>query len=418
MKTGLKRGSSASVLEAPEDDYASARYERGPAPAGALRRELDAADDARASAIEKPAFERAPRNVRIRFRSLPRSVGGRVAAAVAALAALAIAAVAVLMVRQFLYHDAQFLLAGPQDIQMIGNHRLSRAQALSVFGEDMDRNLFHVPLAERKADLERLPWVEHATVMRLLPHTLRVAIAERTPVAFVRQGTQIGLVDANGVILDMPADAAGDPHYSFPVLTGISAGDPLSTRRARMELYTAFMQEMADGGEQVTDSLSEVDVTDPEDVRAVVTSGGSDLLVHFGDERFLERYRIFEEHLSEWKQTYPNLTSADMRYNNQIVLDSGNAVNTLPAASAAGTPGAADAAAQAAGSPPAAHSPAAGSPASVAAHEKALAHVQQQAAAGARAAALKPGKPAHPQHPQPLAAHLKHPAAGAGGPTP
>ena len=62
--------------------------------------------------------------------------------------------------------------------------------------------------------------MDHATVMRLLPNKIRVQITERTPVAFVRQGTQIGLVDASGVLLDMPPEDAGDPHYSFPVLTG------------------------------------------------------------------------------------------------------------------------------------------------------------------------------------------------------
>ena len=63
---------------------------------------------------------------------------------------------------------------------------------------------------ERRAELERLPWVEHATVMRLLPDRLRVSIVERTPVAFVRQGSHIGLVDASGVLMDMPTDANGE----------------------------------------------------------------------------------------------------------------------------------------------------------------------------------------------------------------
>ena len=39
--------------------------------------------------------------------------------------------------------------------------------------------------------------------MRLLPDTVRVAIAERTPVAFVQVHGRIELADANGVILTM-----------------------------------------------------------------------------------------------------------------------------------------------------------------------------------------------------------------------
>ena len=92
-------------------------------------------------------------------------------------------------------HDARFVLASSDDIQITGAEHLTREQILSVFGADLERNIFRVSLGERQADLERLPWVAHATVMRLLPNVLRVQITERTPVAFVRQGSQIGLVD-------------------------------------------------------------------------------------------------------------------------------------------------------------------------------------------------------------------------------
>ncbi len=186
---------------------------------------------------------------------------------------------------------------------------------------DLERNIFRVSLAERRADLERLPWVEHATVMRLLPNILRVQITERTPVAFVRQGSQIGLVDASGVLLDMPADAPGDPHYSFPVLTGLSADEAISERAAKMAIYEQFMHDLDGSGQHLSDAVSEVDVSDPEDVKALITSGSSDILVHFGEEQFLQRYQEFQEHLAEWKQQYPKLASADMRYEGQIVLE-------------------------------------------------------------------------------------------------
>jgi cell division protein FtsQ len=129
------------------------------------------------------------------------------------------------------------------------------------------------------------------------------------------------LVDAGGVLLDMPQDAAGDPHYSFPVLTGLSVNDPLSTRAARMAIYRRFMQELDSAGQKNSSSISEVDVSNPEDVKAVVSGGGSDILVHFGDEEFLHRYQQFEQHLPEWKQQYPKLAAADMRYERQVVLE-------------------------------------------------------------------------------------------------
>jgi len=194
-----------------------------------------------------------------------------------------------------------------------------------------------VPLAERRADLERLPWVQHATVMRLLPNTVRVAVTERVPVAFVRQGTQIGLVDAEGVLLDMPQDVAGDPRYSFPVLTGLAESDPLSVRAARMEVYRKFMADLDGGGAKNSEAISEVDVSNPEDVKALIASGSADILVHFGDENFLARYKMFEQNLPQWKSQYPKLASVDTRYANQVVLEMEKGTPVPVSGDAAGT---------------------------------------------------------------------------------
>jgi len=350
MKMGSKRGSTAAVLEAPEDSYSSGDGYSRPAPVGSLRRGFDAEDQVRVEAVDRTGGSRrtggarGAKGLRVRFRGMPRSLGGRILAGGALLLTVGVVGAVGLVVRQYLLHNERFLLAGPEAIEVLGNHQLTRAQTLSVFSSDFDRNIFHMTLAEREADLERLPWVQHATVMRLLPNRLRVAVTERAPVAYVRQGTQIGLVDATGILLDMPADAAGDPNYSFPVLSGINANEPLSTRKARMELYMAFMKAMTSGGGQITDNLSEVDVTDPEDVKAVVVRDGSDILVHFGDENFLSRYQTFEQHLPEWRQSYPKLNSVDMRYNSQIVLDAKTGATPTPVITTTG-PSAADAAA-------------------------------------------------------------------------
>jgi cell division protein FtsQ len=248
-------------------------------------------------------------------------MAGRIVWGVVGFGALSVVAVGAFVVRSYFLHDQRFLMATSADIEILGDAHLSRPQVLSVFAGDLDRNIFRVPLAERRANLERLPWVDHATVMRLLPNKIRVSITERTPVAFVRQGSQIGLVDASGVLLDMPPEDAGDPHYSFPVLTGISANDPLSTRASRMEVYRQFMKDLDSGPDHLTNSLSEVDVSNTEDVKALVALGNSDVLVHFGDEAFLKRYKEFAAHLPEWRQQYPKLASADMRYDGQIVLE-------------------------------------------------------------------------------------------------
>jgi cell division protein FtsQ len=375
----------STVLDAPERDRAqmgakTAGFKRGAAVTEMpLRRDSlypndyagDYGDDS------GPEFARRRRGVRLSFHGglIPRTLWGRLAAGAALLLLAGGAIAAAFWANSFLLHDAHFVVPDSESIQIAGNSHLTRAQVLSVFGEDVGRNIFLIPLDQRRAELESLPWVEHATVMRLLPNRVRVAILERTPVAFVRQGSQVGLVDANGVLFDLPGPEsdpseqrplAGDPvedgngtaaaarkaqHYSFPVLTGISAGDPLSTRAARMRIYLDFMAALDATGEAISHKVSEVDVSNPEDVRAILPdagagSGGADILVHFGDGKYLERYHQYQAHLAEWRTQYPKLASVDMRYERQVVLEMqpGTAVPNGDAAPTGAAPQAAPAA--------------------------------------------------------------------------
>ena len=221
----------------------------------------------------------------------------------------------------FLERDSRFRIAGSGNIQATGLVEVNRAEMLPVFGEDIGRNIFFVPLAERRKQLEQIPWVERATVMRLLPDQIRVAVMERQPVAFVRHGQQIGLVDANGVLLNMPAAMMAQHRYSFPVLTGIDGRDPLSSRKARVALYLRLMSELDANGQHNTDQISEIDLTDPEDARVLMPEQGSDILAHFGEDHFLERYQRYKTHIAEWRQQYPKLAEVDLRYDQQVVLE-------------------------------------------------------------------------------------------------
>ena len=284
----------------------------------------------------------------LRLALLPKSLWGRIGLGLALALTAAAAIAALIETRSFLVHDARFTVPDERAIQIAGASHLTHAQLLSIFGEDVDRNIFTIPLSARRAELERLPWVEHATVMRLLPDHIRVAIVERTPVAFVRQGAHIGLADATGALFDLPspemlaASGGAAPHYSFPVLTGISAADPLSTRAARMKIYLAFIAALDATGEKISSKLSEVDLSDPEDVRAIIPdASGSDILVHFGDRDFLDRYHAYRQHLAEWRAQYPHLASVDMRYDQQVVLGMKPDSPSTPKVSNAAAPAAA-----------------------------------------------------------------------------
>ncbi|MDQ2835621.1 MAG: FtsQ-type POTRA domain-containing protein [Acidobacteriota bacterium] len=310
-----------------------------------LRRDLseDFAEDP--FAREDASAGRLRGGVRVRLGGMPRSRSGWIFAGVLALLCAGACVAMLMMTRSFLLHDARFVIASASAIEFAGDQHVSRAQLLNVFGEDVERNIFRVPLEDRRAEVEQMPWVAHATVMRLLPDRLRVSVVERTPVAFVREGNRIGLVDANGVLLNMPAGGKAEAPYSFPVVTGIVASDPLSTRAARMKIFTRFTSDLDSSGDRISQGLSEVDLSNPEDVKALIPDHATDILVHFGDSEFLERYKRFEQHLAEWRTVYPKLSSVDMRYERQVVLEMqpGSGVPMTSSTNAGGVSSASDA---------------------------------------------------------------------------
>ncbi len=277
----------------------------------------------------------------------PAGPWGRTFLALAVLIAVSGVAVALYMFKSLLVHDGRFRIAGTGNIQATGLAQVSRAEMLPVFGEDIGRNIFFVPLGQRRSQLEQIPWVQRATVMRLLPDQIRVSVVERQPVAFVRHGQQIGLVDADGVLLSMPAAAMAQHHYSFPVLTGIDGRDPLPSRKARMAVYTRLLGELDADGQHNSDQLSEIDLTDPEDARVLIPEQGADILAHFGEDHFLERYQRYKAHIAEWRQQYPRLASVDLRYDQQVVLEMAKGAAgdqaTVPAADVKPAPSAAQA---------------------------------------------------------------------------
>jgi cell division protein FtsQ len=217
-------------------------------------------------------------------------------------------------------HAARFRISSRDNIEITGVANAPRTQVLDVVKEDISRNIFFVPLEEHKQKLEQIPWVESAAVMRLLPNRVFVAIHERTPVAFVLIGPKISLIDSGGVVMGLPASR--QTKFSFPVIHGMSESDPLPSRAATMRIYNRMVRELDSAeGEHYTRQISEVDLSDPQNVKATVNDAGGTVLVHLGDEHFLERYKLFVGHIGEWRQQFKNVESVDLRYEGQIIVN-------------------------------------------------------------------------------------------------
>src|SRR5581483_3999206 len=74
---------------------------------------------------------------------------------------------------RFLLYSPQVLLLKPDQIEVTGNHIVSRDAVLQQFAHDRGRSVLRIPLDDRRAEIEQLSWVESATVQRVLPNRIR-----------------------------------------------------------------------------------------------------------------------------------------------------------------------------------------------------------------------------------------------------
>src|SRR5580704_1578242 len=311
-----------------------------PPSAGAAREEMDDARLVDLDVDEESPFLRGQKRVSARRSSLPKKTANRLLWAAAAAAVVCAAGLAAAALYHYGEHSWRFRVESSDNIEVTGMQNVTKSQIMEVLGADIGRNIFFIPLAQQKAQLEQIPWVESASVMRFVPNRLQVQIHERTPVAFARVGPRMSLIDAGGTLVELTAKRK----YSFPVILGMNPGEPLSTRAPRMKAYAEMVSELDSGGAHYSQDLSEVDLSDLEDVKVRVNDPAGDVLVHLGSSDYLRRYKIYVAHAQGWRQQFQKLESVDLRYDNQIIV---NPDMEHPAKTAALSPAAAKTAAMA-----------------------------------------------------------------------
>jgi cell division septal protein FtsQ len=184
-------------------------------------------------------------------------------------------------------------------------------------GVKPEANLLALDLARVKRDLEMVPLVQSVSVERVLPHTLRIRITEREPIAQVnvpRPRANGGLelaayhLDADGWVM-LPLDPRqrvtppNQPADPFPVIWGINPnalqpGCRLTVPQvqAALQFIVAFEQSPVAG---LVD-LRRIDISSPE-VLVVTTGQGSEITLGLTD---------FEQQLRRWQTVFEQVRRA------------------------------------------------------------------------------------------------------------
>ena len=301
----------------PEEDFEAVAE-----PRGASRAYDESPLDARILALDdedESPFLRGQKRVPVRRGALPRKAADRVKLLLVVMLVVGGLGLIALTLYRYGTQSWRFRIDSGDNIEVLGTRNVTRAQVLEVLGADIDRNIFFVSLDEQKKLLEAIPWVESASVMRLLPNRLRVQLHERVPVAFVSLHGRVALIDAHGVIMDTPPGAQSS--FSFPVIVGMNDSEPLSTRTARMKVYNELVRQLDSTGANYSHDLSEVDVNDPDDVKVVVEDPKGAVLVHLAAPDFLEGFQVYRQHIEEWRSQFAHIESMDLRYRGQVIVN-------------------------------------------------------------------------------------------------
>jgi cell division protein FtsQ len=226
---------------------------------------------------------------------------------------------------RFALYSPQMLLLKTEQIDLGGNHTVPRESIVNIFYPDRGKSVLTVPLDKRRSQIEQIGWVESASVQRILPNRLRVEITERTPIAFARNGNEVALIDAYGVILDRPADL----DMRFPIVSGVTDALPREERGHRMQIYEDLVRSLNIVNADSSNQLSEVDLSNPKNVRIVMAgipgvNATQAVNIKFGSGDFTSKYRMLVDNFAQWQANAGCVHSVDLQFTRQIVLNPDN----------------------------------------------------------------------------------------------
>jgi cell division septal protein FtsQ len=231
---------------------------------------------------------------------------------------------------RLVYENSAFAI---EEIQVETDGDIATSQLRRWTGVKLGQNLLALDLARVKRDLELVSLVQSVSVERVLPHTLRVRVTEREPLAQVnvprpRAGGGIEMavfqLDAEGYVI-VPLEPRErttrlEQPDALPVVSGLNPGDLQAGRRLEGRQVLAALQLVAAFGQSPMAGLVDlkrIDVSSPEVVQ-VTTGQGSEVTFGLTD---------VEQQLCRWHSVYERgqksgkaIASLDLAVGNNVPL--------------------------------------------------------------------------------------------------
>ena len=208
-----------------------------------------------------------------------------------------------------------------------GNTRLSTGEVEALLDSITGQSILRVSLVDARKRLMESPWVEDATLWRVLPSTVGVEVVERVPMAIARSGQRLYLVDERGAIIDEygPQYADFDLLLVDGLIRGTAKGAAANTAGA--VLTGRFIDAMRTQP-NLRSRISQIDISDGRDVVVLLSDGPT--AIHLGDTRFIDRLNMYLKLAPTLAQQFKGIESVDFRFDQRVGAPNAGADPTEP----------------------------------------------------------------------------------------
>jgi cell division septal protein FtsQ len=199
-----------------------------------------------------------------------------------------------------------------------GHERLSAGEVLALVDGLRGQNILSVSLDEWQDKLLSSPWVESATIRRVLPSTVEIAVQERRAMGIGRLGTAMYLIDARGVIIDEYGPSYAD--IDLPIIDGLGAsprdgGSIIDVPRAE---FAARVIAAVASRPEIAKRISQLDVADLHD--AVVILDGDPALLRVGEGEFVARLQQYIDLAPALRERLTAIDYVDLRFDERMYV--------------------------------------------------------------------------------------------------
>jgi cell division protein FtsQ len=202
-------------------------------------------------------------------------------------------------------------------LSITGNSRMSTGEVHVLLDGLVGSNLLTADLDFWRRKLMNASWVADASLRRVFPDTVSVALTERRAAAIGRVDGILHVIDHSGTIIaELGPDHAD---LDLPIIDGLATArsGALRVDEQRAQLAGRLLRELQMRPD-LASRVSEIDVADARD--AVLVLKNDTVLVRLGHERFAERLQTYLDLEPHLRERVVEIDSVDLRFGERVYV--------------------------------------------------------------------------------------------------